>query len=75
MHEKILAAAKLFVGVQADDQQAVDFTIFKGLAPFEFAIDPAPLWRSTKLTHLCSDKLTHPVSCGVVFSFQGVAGG
>jgi hypothetical protein len=33
------------------------------------------LWRSTKLTHLCSDKLTHPVSCGVVFSFQGVAGG
>ena len=33
-------AAKLFVGVQTDHQQAVDFVGLKGLAPFESVMDP-----------------------------------
>src|SRR5439155_2467085 len=37
-----VVAAKLFVGVQADHQQPLDFIGFKGLAPFELAANPNP---------------------------------
>jgi hypothetical protein len=40
------------------------------------ASDPATgLCRSIKLTHLCSDKLTHRIGLERVFSFQGVGQG
>jgi hypothetical protein len=35
-----VVAAKLFVGIQTDRQQSIDFVGFKGLAPFELAVDP-----------------------------------
>ena len=35
-----MVAAKLFVGIQTDRQQSVDFTGFKSLAAFELAVDP-----------------------------------
>ena len=37
-----VVAAELFVGIRTDDQQALDFVGFKGLAPFELAADPDP---------------------------------
>jgi len=51
------------------------------ILPFEamgfviLMIGLAFLCRSTKLTHLCSDKLTHPVWRERGFSFQGVGRG
>src|SRR5437899_462395 len=35
-----MITAELFVGVQANHQQADNFTAFKGLAPFELVADP-----------------------------------
>jgi len=35
-----MVTAELFVGVEAHDQQSLEFAGFKGLAPFELAVDP-----------------------------------
>jgi hypothetical protein len=35
-----VVAAKLFVGIQAADQQPIDFGSLQSLAPFELAVDP-----------------------------------
>ena len=37
-----MVAAKLFVSIQVNRQQSVDFIGLKGFAAFELAVDPTP---------------------------------